>query len=210
MKKIVLILIGFIFVAFPPFCLGATDWYGNVNAGVTFVSDSDIAYNELGFSGTEKWEYDAGYTFGLAFGEKMEQMRLEDEVSYGRNEVDSVDGISIPICYSIETRLLNFMFNGYYDFKSGGALIPYITAGVGFSRVEADINLAPIVDDKYDDKVFAYQLGAGVSYAMSGILILDFRYRFLGIANPEFSYLGGTAEAEIFSHNLTLGIHMAF
>jgi len=210
MKKFVLILIGCFFVAFPTVCLGATDWYGSMNAGVTFVSDSDITYNELGFSGTEKWEYDTGYTFGLTFGKKMDQMRLEGEVSYGRNEVDSVDGISIPSGYSIETSLLNFMFNGYYDFKSGNALTPYLTAGAGFSRVEADINLAPVIDDKYDDTVFAYQLGAGVGYAMSEILTLDFRYRFLGTADPEFSYPGGTAEAEIFSHNLTVGIHMAF
>ena len=210
MKKFVLILTGCFFVAFPTTCLGATDWYGSMNAGVTFVSDSDITYNEPGFSGTEKWEYDAGYTFGLAFGKKMEQMRLEGEVSYGLNEVDSVDGISIPSGYSIETSLLNFMFNGYYDFKSGSDLTPYITAGAGFSRVEADIKLVPIVDDNYDDTVFAYQLGAGVGYAMSEIMTLDFRYRFLGTADPEFSYPVGTAEAEIFSHNLTVGIHMAF
>ena len=210
MRKFILILIGCFFVAFPTTCLGATDWYGSMNAGVTFVSDSDITYNEPGFSGTEKLEYDTGYTFGLAFGKKMEQMRLEGEVSYGRNEVDSVDGISIPSGYSIETSLLNFMFNGYYDFKSGSDLTPYITAGAGFSRVEADINLVPIVDDNYDDTVFAYQLGAGVGYAMSEIMTLDFRYRFLGTADPEFSYPGGTAEAEIFSHNLTVGIHMAF
>jgi len=210
MKKSVLILIGFFFVAFPTICLGATDWYGSMNAGVTFVSDSDITYNELGFFGSENWEYDAGYTFGLAFGKKMKQMRLEGEVSYESNEVDSVDGILIPSGYSIETSLLNFMFNGYYDFKSGSVLTPYFTAGAGFSRVQADINLASIIDDKYDDTVFAYQLGAGVAYAMSEILTLDFRYRFLGTADPEFSYPEGTAEAEIFSHNLTIGIHMAF
>jgi len=210
MKKIIFTLIGCFFLALPAVCLGATGWYGSVNAGVAFVSDSDVTYNELGFSGTEKWEYDAGYSFGLAFGYIMEQVRLEGELSYGSNEVDSVEGISIPNGYSIETSLLNFMFNGYYDFISNSSLTPYLTAGAGFSRVEADINLAPIIDDEYDDTVFAYQIGAGVGYAMSEIMTLDFRYRFLGTADPEFSYPGGTAEAEIFTHNLTIGLHMAF
>ena len=210
MKNIIFGLICCFFFALPAVCLGATDWYGSMNAGVTFVSDSDLTYNELGFSGKEKWEYDAGYSFGFAFGYKMEPVRFEGEVSYGRNEVDSVAGISIPSGYSIETSLLNFMFNGYYDFNSGSGLMPYLTAGAGFSRVGADINLAPIIDDEYDDTVFAYQIGAGVGYAMSEIMKLDFRYRFLGTADPEFSYPGGTAEAEIFTHNLTVGLHMAF
>ncbi|MDX1811203.1 MAG: outer membrane beta-barrel protein [Gammaproteobacteria bacterium] len=210
MKKIVFGLIGCFFIAFPPICLGETDWYGKMNPGVNFDQDSDVIYNEFSVSGIEKWKFDTGYSSALAFGYKMEQVRLEGEVSYGRNEVDSVDGILIPSGYSIETSLLNFMFNGYYDFNFGNALTPYLTAGAGFSRVEADINMASVIDDKYYDTVFAYQIGAGLGYAISEIMTLNFRYRFLGTADPVFSYPGGTAEAEIFSHNLTVGIHMAF
>ncbi|MGW8287443.1 MAG: outer membrane protein [Desulfobulbales bacterium] len=210
MKKIVLGLIGCFFIAFPTVCLGETDWYGNMNAGVNFDQDSEVTFNEFGFSGVKKWESDTRYSSGLAFGYRLEQIRLEGEVSYGRNEVDSVDGIIIPNGYSIETSLLYFMFNGYYDFNFSNALTPYLTAGAGFSKVEADINMASIIDDKYYDTVFAYQIGAGLGYTISEIMTLNFRYRFLGTAEPKFSYPGGTAEAEIFSHNLTVGIHMAF
>jgi len=210
MKKIVFGLIGCFFIAFPTVCLGETDWYGNMNAGVNFDQDSEVTFNEFGFSGVEKWEFDTRYSSGLAFGYRLEQIRLEGEVSYGRNEVDSVDGIIIPNGYSIETSLLYFMFNGYYDFNFSNALTPYLTAGAGFSKVEADINMASIIDDKYYDTVFAYQIGAGLGYTISEIMTLNFRYRFLGTAEPKFSYPGGKAEAEIFSHNLTVGIHMAF
>jgi opacity protein-like surface antigen len=207
-KKIVFGLIGF-FLALPALCLGATDWYDDVNTGVTFVSNSDIKYNELGFSGSQKFEYGAGYSFGLAFGNIMEPVRLEGEVSYRHNEFESVDGIFIPSGYFIETSQQNFMFNGYYDFNSGSSFKPYLTAGAGFSRVEADVNWVPI-NDEFDDTLFAYQIGAGVGYVIREIMTLDFSYRFLSAAYPEFSYPGGTVEAEIFSHKLTVGVHMAF
>jgi opacity protein-like surface antigen len=208
MKKIVFGLTGF-FLALPVLCLGATDWYDSVNTGVTFVSNSDIKYNELGFSGSQKFEYGAGYSVGVAFGNITEPIRFEGEVSYRHNEFESVDGISIPSGYSIETSQQNFLFNGYFDFNSGSSFTPYLTAGAGFSRVEADINLMPI-SDEFDDTLFAYQIGAGVGYVISEIMTFDFRYRFLSAADPEFSYPGGTVEAEIFSHKLTIGVHMAF
>ena len=208
MNKIMFGLIGF-YLVLPAVCLGETDWYDNVNTGVSFVSNSEIKYYELGFYDSQKCEYSARYSVGLAFGNIMEPLRFEGEVSYGHNEIESVDGISIPSGYSLGTSLQNFMFNGYYDFNSGSALTPYLTVGAGFSRIEADINLAPIINGD-NDTVFAYQIGAGVGYSISEIMTLDFRYRFLTIADPEFSYPGGTLDAEILNHNLTIGVHMAF
>jgi len=208
MKKIVFGFIGF-FLALPVLCLGATDWYDSVNTGLTFVSDSDIKYYKLGFSGSQKFEHGAGYSVGLAFGNITKPIRFEGEVSYGHNEFESVKGISIPSGYSIETSQQNFMFNGYYDFNSVSSFTPYLTAGAGFSRVEADVNLVPIYDE-FDDALFAYQIGAGVGYVIREIMTLDFRYRFLSAVDPEYSYPGGTVEAEIFSHKLTIGVHMAF
>jgi opacity protein-like surface antigen len=69
--------------------------------------------------------------------------------------------------------------------------------------------LVPIYDE-FDDALFAYQIGAGVGYVIREIMTLDFRYRFLSAVDPKYSYPGGTVEAEIFSHKLTIGVHMAF
>ena len=208
MKKITFGLITF-FLVLPAVCLGATDWYDSVYTGVSFVSNSEVKYYELRFYELQKCEYGARYSVGLAFGNIMESLRFEGEVSHEHNEIERVDGISIPSGYSLETSLQNFMFNGYYDFNSGSTLTPYLTAGAGFSRIEADINLAPIINED-NDTVFAYQIGAGVGYSISEIMTLDFKYRFLTTADPEFSYSGGTVDAEILSHNLTIGVHMAF
>ena len=208
MKIIMFGLIAF-FLVLPAVCVGATDWYDSVNTGVSFVSNSEVKYYELGFYDSQKCEYGARYSVGVAFGNIMEQLRIEGEVSYDHNEIEHIDGISIPRGYSLETSLQNFMFNGYYDFNSGSTLTPYMTAGAGFSRIKADINLAPIINGD-NDTVFAYQIGAGVGYSISEIMTLDFRYRFLTTADPEFNCPRGTLDAEILSHNLTIGVHMAF
>ena len=208
MKKIVFGLLGF-FLVLPAVCLGATDWYDTLNTGVTYVSNLDVKYNELGFSDSQKCEYGAGYSVGFAFGNIIEPIRFEGEVSCGHNEFERVDRGSILSGYSLETSQQNFMFNGYFDFNSDSSFTTYLTVGAGFSRVEGDINLVPMSDEFYDT-VFTYQIGAGVGYVINEIMTMDFRYRFLSAADPEFGYPGETVEAKIFSHNLTIGVHMAF
>jgi opacity protein-like surface antigen len=45
-----------------------------------------------------------------------------------------------------------------------------------------------------------------VGFALSDAVILDFRYRYLAMQDPEFDVY----EAEVASHNLTVGLRMAF
>ena len=213
MKKIVFGLFICFFLALPAISFGATGWYGSVNAGVGIVPDSDIDETAAGL-GTISAElsYDTGYTVGGAVGYMMEKFRGEGEISYQANDMDS---ISIPSLGSIsvngDVSALTFLVNGYLDFATGGPLTPYITAGLGYSKVEADME-----GESEDDNLFTYQLGVGVGYAMSETLTLDLRYRYLGFEDFESSYyepsLGTTVTetVEISSHNITAGLRFAF
>ena len=210
MKKSIQGLLFFCFLlALPVVSIAASGLYGSVNAGVSMATDSDVSWVEDGDSGTETWEYDTGYILGGAVGYMIENYRVEGEVIYQENDVDSVDGVSIsPI--SIDTNALSFLVNGYLDFDTGGIMTPYITAGIGASRVEADI-MGLL---KFDDTVLGYQLGVGVGFAMSETVSLDFRYRYLGAAEAEFNYnfegSTGRSVVDIASHNITAGLTMAF
>ena len=208
-KNIVGSVCGFFLLAIPVFSLAASGLYGSVNAGVSMATDSDVSWVEDGSSGTETWEYDSGYIVSGAVGYMIEKYRVEGEVIYQANDVDTVDSVSIsPI--SIDTNALSFLVNGYLDFDTGGIMTPYITAGIGASRVEADI-MGLL---KFDDTVLGYQLGVGVGFAMSETVSLDFRYRYLGAAETEFNYnfegSSGRSEVDIASHNITAGLTMAF
>ena len=102
------------------------------------------------------------------------------------------------------------VLNGYYDFTNSSNFTPYVSAGLGFSKIEAnDYNIIgsgePDLND--DDTVFAYQVGAGVGYAVNAQFTIDVKYRYFA---AEDAKLFETAEVEIASHDLLLGLRFNF
>jgi len=198
MKKIILGLICCLVLILPTMSLGA-GLYGAVGVGAVWVADSDVTVDGV-FDGTA--EFDTGYTVGAALGYMKEQYRMEGEISYMASDMDTYAGFPADA----EIDALTFLANGYYDFNVGGPMKPYITAGIGASRIEIS---EPGFSDE-DDTVFAYQIGFGVGYELSETLILDARYRFISGQDMEFSEGGSTVEVEIASHNLTVGVRIPF
>lgn len=204
MKKILLGLICCFFLALPALSFGATGMYGSVNVGFAMAADSDISITGLP---TVEIEYDPGFTIGGAVGYMNEKYRLEGELAYQANDVDKIAGVpTSALGISAEANILTFLFNGYYDFDTGTAFTPFITAGIGFANVSYEETGG--ADD--DDTVFAYQIGAGIAYAMTDSMNLDLRYRYLGASDAEFSDPSGNAEVEVSSHNFTIGLRFAF
>jgi opacity protein-like surface antigen len=192
------------FFAVPAVCLGATGWYGGVKAGVAMASDSDLKITGLP---TVQIKYDTGYTVGGAIGYIMEKFRLEGELSYQANDVDSIAGVSLDLLgESAEVTALTFLANGYWDFDAGGGFTPYLTAGIGATKVELEVTGG----GSEDDTVFAYQLGVGVGFALSETVLLDLGYRYLGAADAEFTDGSDKAEVEIGSHNFLFGLRFVF
>ena len=207
MKKIVFGLIGCFFLALPAVSLGATGWYGSVNAGLAIMPDSDFDVNIVGFgSGTADLSYDTGFIIGGAVGYMKEKFRFEGELSYQTSDMDSLSGPGGSVSINGDLSALTFLVNGYFDFATGGPLTPYITAGIGYSSVDVDFEGA-----SDDDNLLTYQLGFGVGYAMSETVTLDLRYRYLGFDDYEYSEVGvGSLSVEASSHNLTAGLRFAF
>jgi opacity protein-like surface antigen len=199
MKKGILGLVCCFLLALPALSFAATGLYGAVGVGAAWVADSDVTVDGV-FDGTA--EFDTGYAVGAALGYMMEIFRLEGEISYMASDMDTYAGLPADA----EIDALTFLANGYFDFNTGGPMTPYITAGIGASRIE--ITEPGFADE--DDTVFAYQIGAGVGYALSETLILDFRYRYMSGQDMEISEGGSIVEVEVASHHLTVGVRMAF
>ena len=206
MKKIIFSLTACFFLALPVVCLGGTGWYGSVNAGVAIMPDSDVAITELGTL-TAELSYDTGFVVGGAVGYMMEKFRFEGEVSYQTSDIESLSiGGGGSESLNGDISAVTFLVNGYFDFATGGPLTPYITAGIGYSNFE--VNIQDVSDD---DNLFTYQLGAGVGYSISETVILDLRYRYLGFDDYEYSEVGvGSIGIEAASHNISAGLRFAF
>ena len=202
MKKSLFCLICCILLAFSSTGLAAetTGPYVSVNLGWAMMADGNVSGVDNHGPFSEELEYDSGLTFGGALGNNFGNGRIEGEVAYQTNDIDTISGVKTD---NYETSLLSFMVNGYYDFHNDSAFTPYLTAGIGVAKFE----LEPTGQPKEDDTVFAYQFGFGGEYAVSETVSLDCRYRYLGIADAE---LENKDEFEVASHNITLGVRVAF
>jgi len=199
MKKGILGLACCFLLALPALSLAASGWYGAIGVGAAWVADSDVTVDGV-FDGTA--EFDTGYAVGGTLGYMIDYFRYEGEISYMASDMDTYDGDPADA----EIDALTFLANGYLDFDIGGPLTPYITGGIGASNIEIS---EPGYTDE-DDTVFTYQVGAGVGYAVSETVTLDCRYRYISGQDMEFSEGGSTAEVEVASHNLTIGLRMGF
>ena len=171
---------------------------------------------------------DTGLALGAAAGYDFGTFRLEGEIAYQKNDLNKGrldDGTTLKFSGDIST--LAFLVNGYYDFVNKSAFTPFITAGIGFARISWDAS-ADVIDGvpdgndegprpavrqvsgntglSDDDTVFAYQVGAGVAYAVTDRVSIDLKYRYFGTSDPKF----GDVKAQCSSNNIYLGVRYNF
>lgn len=205
-RQVLFVLLLVLFCAVPAFGRGV---YISGSAGGTYLMDAEVNdtdapnvelefESEFGFAGT----FAVGYAF-------TDYLRLEGEVSYMENDYDETTYNGVQMDLSGDINCLAFLVNGYYDFKNKSRFTPFITLGAGVAEVEtAEFSVAGsgVAETSSTDTVFAYQVGAGVSYEITKKVALDCKYRFFGAADPEFT----TVSTEYYSHQLLLGFRLNF
>jgi outer membrane autotransporter protein len=182
--------------------------YVGFNVGAAMLTDSDVTDSEAPGDAIEL-SYDNGWTMGAAVGYRLNNFRVEGEISYQKNDIDETSAMGFSMDSSGDVSGLSFLVNGYYDFANQTAFTPFLSAGLGYARVEVnDYNLAGsgFADFNEDDSVFAYQFGAGVGYAVNESITIDLKYRYFTTSDPDFD----GSEAEIASHNILLGLRYSF
>ncbi len=156
-------------------------------------------------------KFDSGPAFTAAVGYGVQNFRFEGELGYQKNDFNKQDAFGISRDLNGDLSSLSFLVNAYYDFPNSTRFTPFITAGLGFARVEAN-NLSIPGSSRAsfngDDTVFAGQVGAGVSYALNENLNIDLKYRYFMAENLEFSR-GNTLDGPT-SHNIYLGMRYTF
>jgi len=191
---------------------GYSGWYLGARGGATWLDDQAASVSPggatLGINYDTGWNVsgNVGYAFGGPF-------RLELEVAYRDNDVDSVTfaGGRLPGATG-SMNSLSAMVNGYFDIETGTNFVPYIGAGIGYSRVTANgitaTGLGGTVDE--DDSKFAYQGIVGVSYWFSPELALTADYRYFATQDPKFRVGSSTVETEYKTHNVMVGLTLRF
>ena len=202
----------------------AAQWYASGQGGVNMLSDADN--REAGVS--IESSHDTGWLVGGAIGRRFPGgLRAEGEVAYRRNSLDtltvtndggigvalgvgSLNGLSLDAEGNVSA--LSFMLNLFYDFSTGVGIVPYLGGGVGLARVSAnDVKVlgVTVVDDS--DTVFAFQIGAGLSFPITPAADLFVDYRYFRTADPRLTdTTGASFDSEYQSHSISGGVRVKF
>lgn len=197
-KKTSYILLLFVFLTAFGVSVAGAESYISGSMGLASVSDANI---DTG-SNSGEIEFDSGFTATGAYGQTLgDAGRIEVELGYRTNDIDKVNGLGITdIDGDIAT--VSLMGNAFYGLSNNSRFTPFVGAGLGFANIEADIERG----DEEDDTVFAYQVAAGASMAVTETLDIDLQYRYFATEDPDFDGL----KAEYASHNLMFGLTLYF
>lgn len=208
MKKVNLIAAACaLILSFSSVVLGAGEYYLSGNVGLAKLGDTDISTSVIDMNGYEiELEFKNGFGFGLAGGYELgNNIRIEGEIAHQSNEVDQAtrsDNLDVTTYLEGDVSSLAILANGYYDFANQSALTPFLSAGLGFAKIEYESSEG----ESDDDTVFAYQIGAGVGYALSERLFIDAKYRYFATSEPD---LDGV-KIDYSSHNFYVGVRASF
>lgn len=197
--------------------------YFRADVGYDFFSKPSAktasnAGNSIEIDGTNQKVSDSfGYTIGL--GNKVSpEFRTDLTLTY-RPSVPYRMTDDTP--FTAKGKLDNYtlMLNGYYDINlSNSAVTPYLMAGIGVSRSETKkLNWASSIEEKGKTvNQFAWQAGAGVTFALSDRCSFDLGYRYvdLNTFKNSGSYSNGDGVAsswgKLYSHQVQVGIRYYF
>lgn len=126
----------------------------------------------------------------VAFGTNIDAFRIEGELKYTTGaKYEYYDIYYNGYDYSeylleLDNSQIALMLNSYYDINIANNFSAFATVGLGFAFNETDFGIYINGYDYYTEPVketlFAYQFGAGVSYAIAPHISADFMYRYVG------------------------------
>lgn len=190
----------------------AVEFNQYVSGKLTYSDAShDVKWSDEDESGKMKFS-DNVWGGSLAYGVKTGAVRTELELNIKQDAEKKVTEGDETTKATMENN--SIMVNAYYDIDTGTKLTPYVSAGMGVSRLKGAIKWSePDESGKFSKSKtnFAWQIGAGAAYALTDNVSIDAGYRYtdagdVNVKNEE----GGSNKFEAQSHEFLLGARYTF
>ncbi|WP_080748995.1 outer membrane protein [Solemya velum gill symbiont] len=186
---------------------------GSFNNDVDFTQDIDPADDY--YKG--KIDLDNGLAFSAAIGNQYGNFSAEVELSYlnGDTGLQSFPDASAPSDEADtngDISVTALMLNGWYSFGEG-PLRPFVGAGLGYAKASIDTSFDIGGNNGIDDSDsgFAWQVGAGVEYALSDTTSLVGVYKYMNMDSIDVTDNEDTDISTDFStHIVQVGLKMKF
>jgi OOP family OmpA-OmpF porin len=182
----------------------ATGTYVSGGLGANIANDSDISGSGI----NTEIGYENGIAGVLALGHAYANgLRGEIELGNRRNGVDKSGTTST----GGSAKVLSGMINGYYDFATGSAFIPYLGAGIGAGRLNLNTNPVGTTGIDSAGNGLALQGIAGIGYQMTDNWTGTLEYRYFRLQGVEVDTLaGGKVDADYDAHSIMVGLRYTF
>jgi len=194
----------------------ARDGSGYVGADLGVLHPEDIKYDfedaDIEINNAVSVKHDTyGVDMGLFGGYDFGMFRVEGELAYKHASIDEIR-LSPQVGDTAEgafvdadgdTNVLSAMINGLIDFGDENGWNGFLGGGIGLAKVKTDADFSvdnttiPDTDFSFSDSetVGAWQLLAGVRYAISPNMDLGLKYRFFNTGRFEFN--DGATDAQV-------------
>ena len=176
---------------------GAEGAYIGGQLGIAFLDDSELSDQ---FESVDL-EFDPDIAVGGILGYDYGLLRFEGEVIYRTNDLDSIDNMKV----SGDSSSLGFLVNIYRKIETDTPFSLYFGGGIGFADLDLEIDGSDFDDD---DRVLAYQFGAGIGFSMSDVVTIDLGYRYFATEEADWEF--EELDSDHSSHDFLLGIRYIF
>jgi OmpA-OmpF porin, OOP family len=176
-------------------------WYLGLEGGWGRVNETNIDNVPLEFADGMAVLGTVGYAF------KNSKWRMEGEVGYRSNDVDSLGQL---VASKGDLEEWSGMVNAIYDFNLNSEKWGLgIGAGIGIDNARY---ASPIDGTDSNDKVFAFQGIAGLTYRVNQHWDIMLNYRYFNAAQAELFYQAGDGsyEVDLEKHSVTVGFRYGY
>jgi opacity protein-like surface antigen len=208
-------------------------WYISVFGGWSLPRDERFSFED-GATFEADIDPDNGFLVGAALGAHINNwLRGEVEVSghwhdlEGSASTDFGGAFNNYLDIDGDENAQFILGNLWVDLPIDEVIRPYVGGGIGFGRLDMDMNATwtvsgaeySVIDDS--DWGFAYQVGAGVAFDITPNIAIDVGYRYKVINNLNFNLDdeiiaslgygdGEELEKDYKSHNVLVGLRFSF
>ena len=194
MKKLILSLMAAGLFSVPSITHASVNPYASISGGLGLMTDSTV--NTVDNNAT----YNSGYLINGAIGLKADYAHVEAEVGYHNNNLDTWEGDAAS---GSSLSAWSYMANLYLDYEIvNTGVTPFLMGGLGLASVHGDDGAG----SKTDDSVFAWQVGAGLSFKAANKVNIDVSYRYFATEDATL----GENTLSIASHNIIAGVRFEF
>lgn len=103
-------------------------------------------------------------------------------------------------------RSYSYMLNGYFDFAPYRWFTPYVSAGIGFTKMKyKDVDsdgMSATTNGNYDPTRFTWSVGGGLSVKVTNRFNVDAGYRYYD--------MGSIKHADVTAHEIYTGLRYVF